>query len=110
MASFFLDPPSFSEPNGNTVLLVLHNNIAMRKARKLQKAVFIAKWKTLSPLDQEIVYLIANVDKCTPMILNEYIDKSRPTIRNHLNKLMEENIIVEHSSSPRDPTKYYTLA
>ena len=28
MASFFLEPPSFSEPNGNTVLLVLRNNIA----------------------------------------------------------------------------------
>lgn len=110
MASFFLDPPVFSEPNGNTVLLVLHNNIAARTVRRIQKAVFNVEWQSLNSLDQEIVYLIANVEKCTPRFLSEYTHKSRPTITTHLNILKKQGIIIEHGTSPRDPTKYYTLS
>ena len=36
MESFFLEPPVFSEPNGNTVLLSLKNNIAMRSVRRME--------------------------------------------------------------------------
>ncbi len=110
MASFFLDPPIFSEPNGNTVLLVLRNNIATRSVRRLQKAIFKTQWQSLNPLDQEIVYLIANIERCTPRVLSEYTKKSRPTITTHLKALVANNVVVEHSTSPRDPTKYYTLA
>ncbi len=111
MASFFLEPPSFSEPNGNTVLLVLKNNIASRSMRRIewQAARFNECWSTLSPLDRDIVYYIANIDKCTPRILSEFTDKSRPTITAHLKKLKDLGIIIEHSSAPRDPTKYYTV-
>lgn len=111
MASFFLEPPSFSEPNGNTVLLVLKNNIASRSMRRieLQAARFNECWSTLSPLDRDIVYYIANIDNCTPRILYEFTNKSRPTITAHLKKLKDLGIIIEHSSSPRDPTKYYTV-
>ncbi len=109
MASFFLDPPVFSEPNGNTVLLVLRNNIAARTIRRTQKAVFKTQWNTLNPLDQEIVYLIANVERCTPRVLSELTKKSRPTITSHLKALVANKVVIEHSTSPRDPTKYYTL-
>lgn len=111
MASFFLDPPSFTEPNGNTVLLVLRNNIAARSVRRLesQKVVFNQCWDGLSALDRDIVYYIANIEKCTPRLLTELTGKARPTITNHLRKLLELNIIMENGTSPRDPTKYYTI-
>lgn len=111
MASFFLDPPVFSEPNGNTVLLVLRNNIAARSMRRMatQKANFGKRWEMLSSLDREIAYYVANVDKCTPRELMVFTGKSRPTIINHIKLLMEENMIEEHSASPKDPTKYYTI-
>lgn len=111
MASFFLDPPKFSEPNGNTVLLVLKNNIAARSVRKieLQKNIFNQFWESLSPLDRELVYYIANVEKCTPRYLTELTGKSRPTITNYLRKLLKQGIIEEHGTSPNDPTKYYTV-
>ena len=57
MASYFLDPPVFSEPNGNTVLLVLKNNIAARSLRRMesQRIVFDKRWESLSALDRETV-------------------------------------------------------
>lgn len=111
MASFFLDPPCFSEPNGNTVLLVLKNNIAARSIRRLesQKVMFSKCWDGLSALDRDLVYYIANIDKCTPRLLTEITGKARPTITNHLRKLLELDIIMENGTSPRDPTKYYTI-
>lgn len=111
MEDFFLEPPIFSEPNGNTVKLVLRNNIAARSVRRMesQKVFFAQRWESLSNLDKELVYYIANIDKCTPRILWELTEKSRPTITAHLKKLVEMDMIVEHSTSPRDPTKYYTI-
>lgn len=111
MESFFLDPPVFSEPNGNTVLLVLRNNIAARSVRRVtsQKELLGKHWELLGNFDREIVFYIANIDKCTPRELSELIGKSRPTINNHLKTLVEKGIIEEHSTSPRDPTKYYTI-
>lgn len=111
MESFFLEPPVFSEPNGNTVLLVLRNNIAARSMRRMttQKAIFGEQWETLSSLDREIIFYIANVDKCTPKELMELTRKSRPTIISHIKTLMAKNMIEEHSASSKDPTKHYTI-
>ncbi len=109
MASYFLDPPSFSEPNGNTVQLVLRNNIATRAVRRMASPRIEAYWSSLNNLDKELIYYIANIDKCTPRILTELTEKSRPTVTTHLKHLLQLNLIVEHSTSPRDPTKYYSL-
>lgn len=109
MASFFLDPPSFSEPNGNTVLLVLRNNLAARSLRRISNPVVSQHWNTLSKLDQELICYIANIQQCTPRSLSKLTGKSRPTITAHIHSLLEKEIIQEHGSSPRDPTKYYSL-
>ena len=113
MESFFLEPPVFSEPNGNTVSLVLKNNIAMRPVRKMEnlKAISPKEWMKLEPLDQEIVYCIANSGKCTTRMLEKFTNKSRATLVKHLKKLSVENggPVEEHSSSPQDPTKYFTV-
>lgn len=111
MENLFLDPPEFSEPNGNTVSLILKNNIAVRSLRTAETSVaaLLDIWGTLSALDREIIYYIANLSHCTTKDLDEIISKSRPTIVTHLKKLVEVGAIVEHSSSLRDPTKYYTI-
>lgn len=111
MEQFFLEPPVFSEPNGNTVQLVLKNNIAARAVRRItsQKFLFGKQWGKLGNFDRELVYYIANVDKCTPRNLMDFTGKSRPTILAHIKILVEMDVIDEHSTSPRDPTKYYTI-
>ncbi len=113
MKSYFLEPPIFSEPNNNTVQLVLKNNIASRSLRKMEglKSISIEAWAKLKPLDREIVYYIVNVGHCTPRQLEERVGRSRQTIIQHLKKLLRENggPIEEHSSSPNDPRKYYTI-
>lgn len=113
MKSFFLEPPIFSEPNKNTVQLVLKNNIATRSARRMESLKSIApeQWLRLKPLDRSIIYYVANLEHCTPKMLQECIGKSRQTLIQHLKSLLVENggPIEEHSLSPRDPTKYYTI-
>lgn len=111
MASYFLDPPLFSEPNNNTVLLVLKNNIAARSARRLasQKAMLRELWEELSSFDKDILIIIANTVNCTPRFLMEITKKSRPTVIAHLKRLIELDLIEEYSTSPKAPTKYYTL-
>lgn len=113
MKSYFLEPPIFSEPNKRTVQLVLKNNIASRSLRKMEglKSISILEWAKLKPLDRDIIYYIANVEHCTPRQLEERVGRSRQTVVQHLKKLLRENggPIEEHSSSPNDPTKYYTI-
>ncbi len=113
MESFFLEPPIYSEPNGNTVLLTLKNNVAMRSVRRMEtlESISAAEWMKLNSLDKDIVYYVANIGKCTTRALEKLTGKSRQTLVQHLKKLTSENggPIEEHSSSPRDPTKYYTI-
>ena len=113
MERFFLEPPDFDEPNGNTVLLTLKNNIIMRSMRMVEgvSPLGLEYWRSLKPLDREIIYCITNTGKCTPKRLESFTGKSRQTIVQHLKKLSVENggPVVEHSSSPQDPTKYYTV-
>ena len=112
MQSFFLDPPEYRILNHNTVRLTLKNNIAARAVRRLESgtAAWEGKWSSLVPLEQEIVYYLANVPKCTPRALMDLTEKSRPTINRHIRNLMESGLVVEHAASASDPTKYYELS
>ena len=113
MESYFLDAPIFSEPNGNTVLLTLKNNVAMRSILRMEaiKSISTEDWSKLKPLDQEIIFYTANFGKCTPKMLEAYTKKSRQTLIQHLKALSVDRggPVEEHSSSPQDPTKYYTI-
>lgn len=113
MESFFLEPPVFSEPNGKTVQLVLKNNIAMRSMRRLEalKSITSEEWNSMSQLDRDIIFYVANIEHCTPRVLEHLTQKSRQTLVQHLKALSTKNggPIEEHCSSPRDPTKYYTI-
>ena len=112
MQAYFLDPPVYQVLNRNTVLLTLKNNIAARSIRRLESgtAAWEGKWSSLVPLEQEIVYYLANIPQCTPKALMTMTNKSRPTINRHIKRLMESGLVVEHAASSSDPTKYYELA
>lgn len=111
MAEFFLDPPLFSEP-GQMVSLVLRNNIAMRSTRKaevIQRLIQKDRWQVFDDLERTIISLIANIENCSMKNLEAFTGKSRVTIQKRLKNMVPE-IIIEHKTSPNDPTKYYTLA
>ena len=113
MKSYFLEPPIFSEPIKQTVLLVLKNNIASRSLRKMEglKSISVEEWAKLKPLDRDIVYYIANVGQCTMKQLEESTGRSRQTLVTHMKKLLKASggPVEEHSSAPNDPRKYYTI-
>lgn len=111
MEAYFLEPPLFSEP-GITVKLVLKNNIAMRAVRKLEAIKGVVSedvWNELGSLEQNIILCVANIKNCTPKILMELTRKSRNSINIRLKGLVEKGILVDHSSSRRDPTRFYTV-
>ena len=111
MNNYFLEPPEFSEPNGNTVELVLRNNLATRSLRNIEliESKLKYNWKKLDLLDQQIIFIIANTENCTPSKLIALTKRARPTVGNHIKKLLLLDIIEEHSTSSKDPTKYFTI-
>ncbi len=111
MNNFFLDPPVFSEPNGNTVELELKNNIAARSLRNIESCAAMLEniWSKLSAIDRQIVFYIANMERCTPSELTTMLGRTRPTVSGHVKKLIELGIVEEHSTAVNDPTKYYTI-
>lgn len=113
MDSYFLDPPEFSEPNNNTLKLVLKNNIGTRSVRRMESLRSISPEEILKlgPLDRNIIYFVANINHCTMKKLIEVTGRTRETLIQHIRPLLTQNggPIEEHRSSPRDPTKYYTI-
>lgn len=65
---------------------------------------------TLTPLEKNLVYYIANVDQCTTKKLMDFTGKSRPTVLRYIRRLSDTGIVKEHAAAVSDPTKYYTLA
>lgn len=113
MKSYFLEPPIFSEPENRSVQLVLKNNIASRSLRKMEslRSISVEEWAKLDDLDRSIIFHIVNENHCTAKKLEMRIGKSRPTIVKRIKHMLIENggPIQEHSTSPNDPTKYYTV-
>ena len=112
MAAYFLDPPIYEVYNRNTVMLTLKNNIGTRAIRRLETGItdLYAVWRTLTPLEKNLVYYIANVDQCTTKKLMDFTGKSRPTVLRYIRRLSDTGIVKEHAAAVSDPTKYYTLA
>ena len=112
MQMFFLKNPSYSEPNGNSVLLVLENSVTSRQLRTDDKLSSIFKQEILESLNEFettiIQYLVNNKSitvKATKNIINKGDTFSRKQLK-HLEKL---SLIEWHGSNKSDPTQYYTL-
>jgi len=110
MATLFLDPPEYSEPE-QTVKLILKNNIVMRKMRQENRAASLFgddQWDRLDSLEREILTFLASRGKATCAELADYAEKTGKTIRLRLNKLID-NGMIRANGKKNDPGRTYEL-
>lgn len=110
MEKFFLDDPVYSEP-GESVRLVLKNNIVMRNLRRKGRALeYIgeALWKQLDDVDHEILAYLASNAKVKKSELVNHVKKSSSTISTHL-KALVDNGVVKPNGGIHDPGRTYSI-
>ena len=110
MEKFFLEDPVYSEP-GQSVRLVLKNNIVMRSLRRKGRALeFIGEemWKQLDDVDHEILAYLASNTITKKNELVTHTKKSGSTISAHL-KVLIENGFVRPNGGLHDPGRTYSI-
>ena len=110
MEKFFLDDPVYSEP-GQSVRLVLKNNIVMRNLRRKGRASeFIGEdlWAKLDDVDHEILAYLASNIKVRKSELVDHTKKSNSTISSHL-KTLVDNGLVKPNGGLHDPGRTYSI-
>lgn len=110
MEKFFLDDPVYSEP-GQSVRLVLKNNIVMRNLRRKGRALeFIGEdlWAKLDDVDHEILAYLASNIKVRKSELVGHTRKSSSTISSHL-KTLVDNGFVKPNGGLHDPGRTYSI-
>lgn len=113
MEKFYLKEPEFSEPNNNSLLLVLDNNIVMRSNRKrdtlLKNSEISQNWNNLSYPEQLILQYMHDKGDITSGEASEIIDKGKTTTIKVLNNLIELKLIVWTGTSKTDTSGKYIL-
>lgn len=111
MNNYFLDDPTFSEPNSNSVLLTLKNNIIMRRLRRDENISenWDKLWSTLSEYERKAITLAYSNDKITPALFAKYINRSTVSARKVLRDLVDKEIFSWYGTSKTDSKQYYTL-
>ncbi|MBD5503980.1 MAG: cell filamentation protein Fic [Lachnospiraceae bacterium] len=110
MEDYFLDAPEYSEPSGQTVKLVLRNNIIARTARQTETAEKKMEkyWDKLDAIEKDIVTIMGSRNCITATELSVMISKTRRTVNKKINHLMELEII-RMNGNKHDPTLTYSL-
>ena len=111
MQNSFLHDPIYSEP-GESVCLVLENNILNRTARtidELRTIIGIDTFSRLTTDDLLILQYAFNAGKVTSRIASSLTGKSIVYSIKHLKKLKELNLLMWHGNSVTDSTQYYTF-
>lgn len=113
MQSFFLKDPIYSEPDMNSVLLVLENNIVMRSKRKeenmLKSDIIQEKWDSLNYLEQKVLSTIYDKGEITSEETAKLIDRGKTTAVRLLNRLIDMNLIVWVGTSKFDNKGKYIM-
>lgn len=112
MQLFFLKDPVYSEPNNNSVLLILDNSITSRILRteiKTQQLLGSKIYSELSEHELAIIRFLMSNKKITVSQAKILIKKSLPYTRKLLSRLYDNHILEWHGSNKQDPTQYYTL-
>lgn len=112
MQMYFLKSPTYSEPNGNSVLLVLENSITSRQLRTDDKISSMFDQKILGQLNEfetTIIQFLTNNKSITIKTAKSILHKGDTFSRKQLKHLEELDIIEWHGSNKSDPTQYYTL-
>ena len=113
MQRFYLKDPVYSEPDRNSVLLILDNNIAVRANRKqetLKKSDAIKdKWKLLNYAERQVLQVINDKGEVTSEDVSKIINRGKTTAVKLLNKLIDLNLIVWTGTSKKDSYGRYKM-
>ena len=113
MQRFFLKDPIYSEPDRNSVLLVLENNIVMRSKRKeenmLKNNVIQDNWKNLNYLEKQVLTTIFDKGEISSEETAKMINRSKPTAVKLLNKLIDLKLIEWNGTSKSDTKGKYII-
>lgn len=113
MQRFFLKDPIYSEPDRNSVLLVLDNNIVMRSKRKeesmLKDNTIQDKWEDLNYLEKQVLTTIFDKGEISSEETAKIINRGKTTAVKLLNKLVDMNLIVWTGTSKQDSKGKYII-
>ena len=111
MKALFLDDPIYAEPNNQSVLLILKNNIVMRRKRRHERisALVSTEWSTLPTHHKRALEFIYSRGKLTTKEFSELIDRTPNIGRKVLDELTRSGFIRKVASSRNDPNQYYEL-
>ena len=113
MQRFFLKDPIYSEPDKNSVLLVLDNNIVMRSKRKeesmLKDNTIQDKWENLNYLEKQVLTTIFDKGEISSEETARIINRGKTTAVKLLNKLVDMNLIVWTGTSKSDNKGKYII-
>ena len=111
MNNYFLDEPTFSEPNSNSVLLTLKNNIIMRRLRRDETLLenWNKIWNTLSEYERKAIALAYSNEKVKPALFAKSINRSVVSARKVLKGLTDKGILSWYGTSKNDSKQYYAL-
>lgn len=113
MQRFYLKDPVYSEPDRNSVLLVLDNNIAVRANRKqetLKKSDLVKdKWEILNYAERQVLQVINDKGEVTSEEVSKIINRGKTTAVKLLNKLIDLELIVWTGTSKRDSYGRYKM-
>ena len=113
MQNFFLKNPVYSEPDKNSVLLVLDNNIVMRSKRKQESMLknnnIQENWNNLNYLERQIMTAIFDKGEITSEEAAKIIDRGKTTTVKLINNLMELGLIDWTGTNKNDPKGRYII-
>jgi len=113
MQKFHLNDPIYSEPDRNSVLLVLENNIVMcgkRKAESMLKVESIQdSWDNLNYPEQQILSAIYGKGEITSEEAAKIINRGKTTAVKLLNKLLNMKLIEWTGTSKTDAFGRYII-
>lgn len=113
MQRFYLKDPVYSEPDRNSVLLVLDNNIAVRANRKqetLKKSDAIKdKWDMLNYAERQVLQVINDKGEVTSDDVSKIINRGKTTAVKLLNKLIDLDLVVWTGTSKKDSYGRYKM-
>ena len=112
MASFFLNEPTYTEPNGMSVRLVLENSITSRVLRQADSVVGSlgeGTYQSLNEYELAAVQYAYGRGHVTVKELAEYLGRSTKVARAALRSLADKEVLDWHGTSRTDPSQYYDL-
>ena len=113
MQRFYLKDPVYTEPDRNSVLLVLDNNIEIRANRKqetLKKSNAIKeKWKLLNYPERQVLQFISDKGEATSEDVSRIINRGKTTSVKLLNRLLDLDLIVWTGTSKKDTHGKYIM-